>query len=163
MKELQEYYVFKVGAKPLGLLVLLGNVDCCCCCANPLPSNPVLPPFVIDYRKTPQSEVADYLPLDDSARTLMTLPHSILISKWRCFRSSDEVKAIHSPAQWGSSLPSLCIDTREIIISATSLALDYASVTASCEGISTLDTSTDTERGLMGEDRSKPMIPLKWS
>lgn len=116
-----------MGVKPLGLLVFLGNVDCCCCCSSPRPSNSVLPPFVNDHRKNPQSEVADYLPLDGYPCTLMTLPYSILISKWRCFRSSDEVKAIHSPVQQESLLPSLRIDTREIIISATSLVLNYVS------------------------------------
>lgn len=37
----------------------------------------------------------------------MTFFHSILISKWRCFRRFDEVKAIHFPAQRGhfSHLP----------------------------------------------------------
>lgn len=44
MKELREYYVLKVRAKPLESLVLLGNVHCCRR-ASPPASNLVLPTF----------------------------------------------------------------------------------------------------------------------
>lgn len=99
----------------------------------------------------------------------MTLSYSILISKWRSFRSSDEVKAIHSPAQRGSLLFSLRIDTWEIIISATPLALDYSLPLtkrhSSSKKFSTFGSAIEKERGVIGEggDQSKPMILLKES
>lgn len=74
----------------------------CCQLHHPFPLPSWAPSF--DEYKEQWSEVR-LINFSEDGRpcTLMTFFHSILISKWRCFRRFDEVKAIHFPAQRGPS------------------------------------------------------------
>lgn len=102
--------------------------------------------------KNPQSEVADCLPLDGQPCTLMTSPHSILISKWRCIRrfwwgqSHSFSCSAGEPAPFASYRHSGDNHIGDLSRAWLCFCLSR-SITASCEGISTFTTSTETERG----------------